>query len=128
MKLTFRRTPVVVGAILLIVAGLAHAFGFAQFEAGLAGVDPETRAGLHAGWLWGSATFIALGVITFGAAHGWSRGLDPRPAVVPTAVALLVFGSVGFVARGMNLHFLGFVALGALLGLPMIGANGEHEG
>lgn len=121
MDVARRSRWLTLGGGLLLVAGVAHAFGFAQFDAGLAGVDPATRAGLHAGWLWGSATFLALGAVVLGAARRWSRGVDPRPAVLPAAGALLLFGGVGFVARGLDPHYLGFVALGTLLAGPVVG-------
>ncbi|MEZ6016893.1 MAG: hypothetical protein R3F49_17370 [Planctomycetota bacterium] len=125
MNIALRCRLVDTAGALLVVAGIAHAFGFAQFDAGLAEVAPDTRGGLHAGWLWGSVTFVALGAITLGASRRWRRAIDPRPTVLPTAIALLVFGGVGFVARGLDPHFLGFVVLGLLVGVPVVGAASD---
>lgn len=120
-----RRSAVLfVGGVLLLLAAVAHGLGFAQFDDGLAAAPADTRAALHVGWLWGSATFAALGVIVLGAVRHWRRhGRDPRAAVAPAAVALVVFGAAAFVARDCNPHFLGFVALGLVLGLPLLGAG-----
>lgn len=112
-----------VGGVLLIAAGAAHATGFAQFDEGLAAAPPATRAGLHAGWLWGSVAFFAFGISVLVAARLWRHGQDPRPSVLPVAVALVGFGACAFVARDCNPHFLGFVGLGLLIGLPMLGAG-----
>lgn len=115
------------GGVLLLLAGIAHAFGFAQFDDGLAHVVADVRAGLHVGWLWGSATFGALGLGVLWAALRWRAGHDPRPAVLPAALALVTFGTAAFVARDLNPHFLGFVGLGLLVGGPVWNAGGPHR-
>lgn len=121
---TRRRARVLfVGGVLLLLASAAHALGWSQFDGRLDQVDAETRAALHAGWLWGSLTFGALGATTALAARRWPRGVDPRPAALPAAAALLVFGAVGFVARGFDPHYLGFVSLSLLVGLPVVGVE-----
>ena len=123
-----RANTLFLGGLLLTGAGVAHALGWAQFDGKLTSVDPDTLSGLHAGWLWGSLTFAALGTVTMLAARRWRSGVDPRATVLPGAAALLVFGAVGFVARGFDPHYLGFVGFAALIGLPVLSGSPAPSG
>lgn len=107
--------------VLLLAASVAHLQGWRQFDAALEGVEPGPLGGLHVGWVWGSVAFAAFGAIVVAAAVGWRRGRDPRPAAVPVALALLAFGLWAYLTREFNPHFLGFVAMGALVGAPLLG-------
>jgi hypothetical protein len=107
---------------LLILAAVAHLFGWAQFDGALAAVEADFVAGLHIGWVWGSTAFAAFGLIVVGAAVGWRRhGRDPRPAAAPVAFALVLFGLWALLYRHFNPHFLGFIAMGVLVGAPLVG-------
>jgi hypothetical protein len=110
--------------LLLLAASVAHFLGWGQFAAPLSGVDPEVAAGLKVGWTWGSVAFATFGTVTLAGALAWRRGAAaPVAAAGPVALALVGFGLWALFHRGFNPHFLGFVALGLLVGLPLLGAR-----
>jgi hypothetical protein len=107
------------GGLLLLASSLAHAgLGWPAMRAALeaAGAPPELRGGLAVGWLFGSVAMAAFGVIVVSIALAALRG--SRASRLPAAVigiAYASFGAWAFLARGGNPHFLGFVAIGALV-------------
>lgn len=124
--MTLRRAVLTFAGVLLLAASMAHFLGWHQFDAALASIEPATDAALHVGWTWGSVCFATFGVIVLGAALRWRRGHDPRPAAAPVAVALVLFGAGALYCRDFNPHFWGFVALGVLVGVPLLGPPGRQ--
>lgn len=117
-----RSWVLVVTGGLLLLASVAHLFGWAQFTDALAALDATATAGLRVGWIWGSFAFAAYGLIVVGAAVGWRRhGRDPRWVAGPVALAFVLFGLWALFYRGFNPHFLVFIAIGVLVGAPLLG-------
>jgi hypothetical protein len=103
----------------LVAAGLAHAFAGwpplrATLEAG--GVDSDVIGALGAGWLFGSAAMLAFGAALVAMAGDVRRGASGSTAPAwAIAAALAGFGVAAWVLRDFNPHFLGFMAMGALV-------------
>ena len=105
-----RRWLLGVAGGLLVLASVAHFFGWAQFDGSLDAVDGDVAAALRIGWVWGSAAFATFGALVLWAAAGWHPGgRDPRPAAAPVAAALVLFGLWALFYRHFNPHFLAFV-------------------
>ncbi|MSR47541.1 MAG: hypothetical protein EXS13_10855 [Planctomycetes bacterium] len=88
----------IVAGALFLASPAAHAFlGFPPQREVLAraSVDTDTATSLAVGWYFGSAAMVAFGAIALAA----------------------------FLACEMNPHFLGFIAMGALLGVGSFGAR-----
>jgi hypothetical protein len=109
----------------MVVAAIAHgAAGWPEILLGLraAGVSADLTGALGAGWLFGSATMTASGLIVLVAAVRLRRGdRSGLAAARIVAVAFVAFGTLALVFRGFSPHFAGFVALGCLAGCPLLG-------
>ena len=111
-------TILVLGA-LIFAAGFAHALGgwpplSAELEA--AGVDAGIRGALGAGWMFGSASMWGFGVLVVVSFFHLRRGVRlARWVALIVGLVFLLFGAGDYLARGLNPHFLAFVAVGALL-------------
>jgi len=108
--------------LLMIAAAAAHATAGGmglRSELAAAGAGPALALDATAGWYLGSATMATLGAIVVMAARRWRQG-DPSALSYALAVAVcyVAFGAAAFVATGWHPHFLGFVALGLLAGVP----------
>ena len=111
-----RKTLGVLGGVLLLASGLAHAFlGWPPLGAALAeaGVGEELAGALAVGWLFGSMAMIVFGLVVLRIAL---RDVDPC-TVRFIALGYLVFGVAAWLARDLNPHFLLFVGIGVLLAL-----------
>lgn len=107
-----------------VLAAVAHAAGgWPAMEAALrtASAPEPLIGGLAAGWYFGSAAMAAFGILVFRAGARLARE-DPSglPTVRVIAATYVLFGIGAFLARGLNPHFLGFVAMGLLAGLPAL--------
>jgi len=104
---------------LLALSSLAHAFlGWPALRPALqaAQVDERLIGALAVGWYFGSVAMLVFGVIVLQAALRAARGHQVETAPVRAiAVAYVLFGLTAFVCRGLNPHFLFFVACGALV-------------
>jgi hypothetical protein len=115
--------PVV--GVFLLLSSLAHAFlGWPQIRGELeaAGAPSNLVGAIAAGWYFGSAAMAALGAIVLLSWRELSRQKSmAQAAAVVVAVAYLLFGTLAFLLRSFNPHFMiGFVAPGILLGIPAV--------
>jgi hypothetical protein len=79
-------------------------------------IDPEIRAALPIGWIWGSACMAGLGALTFGCLPGLRRGeRSARTALATGGLIWLLFGAGALAWTWPETHFLGFVVLGGLV-------------
>jgi hypothetical protein len=123
-----RRRPnwtLVLAGVLLLASAAGHGIaGWAALRAELAAasVPADLAGGIGAGWQFGTAAFLAFGVVAFFAGLSAGRASSHLyVALLPIAAACAGFGAVYLVARA-ELFFLLFVVLGALVGA---GAAGE---
>lgn len=122
-----RANVVLLAGVLMLISAAAHAgLGWPPLHAilGEGGVDEGTIGALGAGWLWGSVSMAAFGVVTVMAGLRMRRG--DRSLVGPVAaiaVGYLLFGVAALLVRGSP-HFLLFVATGLLVGLPLLPGGG----
>lgn len=117
-----------IAGALIAVAALPHALlGWPPQRAALLerGVSAEVIGALSAGWHFGSAAMVALGSVVLASARRLARGDRGGVAsILAVAIAYVGFGVGACVLRHGNPHFLGFVALGLLAGLPLLGRPG----
>lgn len=104
---------------LLCLSAAAHALGgWPAFDGPLrqSGLDPELRAGLAAGWYFGSVAMLVFAAIVLHAAWRLARGeaIDRVP-LLATGIGYAAFGLAAFVLRDFRPHFLLFVLTGALV-------------
>jgi hypothetical protein len=106
--------------LLILASACAHGFlGWPLFRGRLqtAGVEPDVVAALAAGWYSGSASMLAFGGIVLQQAVRQPTGMAVQPGPLwVVAAAYLAFGSLAFVLRDLNPHFLAFVVTGVLVG------------
>ena len=120
-----------VGGILLVASAGAHAFAGWPPQRDMlvqAGTDAELVAGLTLGWYFGSVAMLAFGVVVL--RDAWL--LKRNPAHAPGAAAIigvgyLAFGMRALFYRGFNPHFLGFVAIGLVIGIPALLGRGARR-
>jgi hypothetical protein len=110
------------GGIVLLASSAAHAFlGWPPLRGALvaASVPADLVAALGVGWIFGSTAMLTFGVLVTGLAIDVLRGGNPTlwPAAI-VGIAYVLFGTVAFLARGRNPHFLLFVVTGLLV-LPL---------
>jgi hypothetical protein len=120
-----------VSGLLMIAAAAAHATaGATGLRAALAeaGAGPGLVLDAIAGWYLGSATMATLGTIVVMAARRWRQG-DPSALSYALAVSLcyVAFGAAAFVASGWHVHFLGFIVLGLLAGVPALAGRSRRS-
>lgn len=105
-------------AAFLFLSAFAHALlGWPEVAKTLrgAGLAADFVAGQAAGWFFGSLAMAVFGVLTLTSLARFRRGRDPmRGAMTTVGLAYCLFGSVAFVLRDFELHFLGFLTIGAL--------------
>ncbi len=119
MSIKARAIAGVTGGLLLVVSSAAHTFaGWPQLRGVLtgAGVDPAIVGALAVGWVFGSVSMLAFGVIVLRAGIRMARGreFDRAPVIVIGSIYAL-FGVVAFLSRALNPHFLLFILNGALV-------------
>jgi hypothetical protein len=119
--------PVVLGGVLMVVSAVAHALlGWPVQRGGLGvlGTPSDLVSSLSAGWYFGSVSMTAFGALTLIAGGRMKRHDFSGVAFVRVvAAAYIIFGCAAFIVQGFNPHFLGFVALGGLAGIPVIGLS-----
>lgn len=115
---------VIVAGVLMILSSVAHAvLGWAAMRQELqaAGAPLGLVGGLSVGWHFGSVAMATFGLILILCGSRLRR--HDRSALAPVrviAAAYVLFGLAAYFARHFNSHFLIFVALGALAGLPVL--------
>jgi len=120
-----RGTVLQIAGALTLLSVIPHAFlAWPSFRRDLlaTGVDPNVVGALAAGWMFGSTAMVVFGVLGLVAGARLRRG-DRSGVTVMRIVALayVLFGAAAFVARGMNPHFMYFVAIGVLIAAPLTG-------
>ena len=103
---------------LLLLSAIPHALlGWPPIEGQLraGGADPGLIGGLSVGWHFGSVAMVALGAATLLAARDVLVSSSARLIPLCIGLAYTLFGLVAFLYRSYSLHFLSFIAIGALL-------------
>jgi hypothetical protein len=115
----------IVGGLLIAASSFAHAFaGWPPLREALVatGVGADLLGALAAGWIFGSVAMLVLGLLAaLDGARLRAGTATSLAAARLVGLAYLAFGLAAYVARDLNPHFLGFVALGLLVGLPALG-------
>lgn len=115
---------IVLAASMMIVSAFAHAFaGWPAQQAPLvaAGVDAKLIDSLALGWIWGSVSMLAFGVLVLLMVPGIRAGArSARLACHGVASGYLVFGIGATIASWPNVHFLLFFVLGAILSASVL--------
>lgn len=120
-----RGTVLQIAGALTLLSVIPHAFlAWPSFRRDLltTGVDPNVVGALAAGWMFGSTAMVVFGLLGLVSGARLRRG-DRSGVTVMRLVALayVLFGATAFVARGMNPHFMYFVAIGVLIAAPLTG-------
>lgn len=114
------------GVLMLLSAGAHAGLGLPMMRGALQNVHAgaDLVAGFSTGWLLGSVGMATFGLIVIVSALRLRRhdlsGLVPIRII---AAAYLVFGIGAYVALNFESHFLGFIGIGLLAGLPTVGAK-----
>jgi len=106
------------GMVLLLSAAAHATLGWPAMRGALdaTGAPEDLVGALAAGWYFGSVAMAVFGAIALLATLRSARAEDPAPGIVfAIATGYLSFGTVAFIVRGLNPHFLLFVATGLLL-------------
>ncbi len=120
-----RTVVLLLAGILMLLASFAHALaGWPHFatELGASGAPADLLVPLSIGWHWGSAAMGAFGLIVLTAA--WKRWRGDRSgawAVKWVAACWMLFGLATNVKFGFSGHFVGFMVVGALAWVPLLG-------
>jgi hypothetical protein len=119
-----RTAALYTSAGILLLSSVAHGvLGWkAQAEAlQQINASADLLGGLAAGWLFGSASMAAFGVILIGAARRLSRGDTAIATYVgPIAAAYLIYGVAAFVVLDFEPHFFVFIVPGLLAAFSLI--------
>jgi hypothetical protein len=118
---------VLLAGVLMMLSSVAHALlGWPAMRSDLqkAGAGPDLTAGLAAGWYFGSVAMLTFGVITLICGLRLRRG-DSSGALPVQVIGAgyVLFGLVAGLARNFNPHFLAFIVIGLLAGLPALGVR-----
>ena len=107
--------------ILVILSSFAHAFlGWPAMHDVLqtTNTNSDLIGAMSVGWHFGSVAMFTFGcIILFTAVEVWQEKNVQRGYIFIISLAYLLFGSVVFVVRNYNTHFLLFVITGVLTGL-----------
>lgn len=128
MSSHWRNNLLLVTGALVVAASIAHGFaGWPENRAALvaAGAADDLVEGLGAGWLFGSATMAAFGVIAILTALARRRGRSaPASTIYCMAAAFIAFGIGSCIGFHVGPHFIAFIVLGTMLaiGAPAPGA------
>lgn len=128
----FRAILATVGAVLLLASSAAHAFvgGPAlSRELSNAGAGADLVHTVMAGWYFGSVCMLVFGLIAaWHAGDFWRRSNRSTAGLMLVGLGYLGFGLGAYLTSGGHPHFLGFMGIGAVVGLagwPRMGANGR---
>lgn len=103
-------------ALLLLASAYAHgALGWPAIQETLAGtsVGPDVVGALAVGWYFGSASMLAFGLIVLlQTSRLLKRDRPDAGSLWVIAAIYLLFGTVAYVTRDFNSHFLLFIGTG----------------
>lgn len=121
-----------IAGVLTLLSVIPHAFlAWPAFRRDLlaGGTDPNVVGALAAGWMFGSTAMVVFGILGLVAGARLRRG-DRSGVTVMRIIALayVLFGAAAFVARGMNPHFMYFVAIGVIIAAPLTGLSARDGG
>jgi hypothetical protein len=122
-----RGVLVLLAGVLMMLSSVAHALlGWPAMRSELqkAGASPDLTAGLAAGWHFGSVAMLTFGVVTLICGLRLRRG-DASGALPAQVIGAgyVLFGVAACFARNFNPHFLPFIVVGLLAGLPTLGVR-----
>jgi hypothetical protein len=116
----------IAGTFMLLSAGAHAILGWeAQRESlGVLGTPADQVARLSAGWHFGSVAMAAFGIAMLICGFRLKRRDYSGIAMVRiVAAAYVIYGVAAYITFDYEPSFLGFVALGALAGLPVMGQS-----
>jgi small-conductance mechanosensitive channel len=119
-----RSRLLILGGLLLIATGIAHALvAWPLMRRALESYDcPDELIGdLAAGWTFGSVALITFGFLVV--CDGWRARSGQRVAIASSTTigaALVAFGVMSWMMVNLRPHFLAYVGLGLLVGLPCL--------
>ena len=110
-----------VAGFFLVASAAAHALlGWPQVREALKGfqVEPQLVGALAAAWYFGSISMLGFGLILLSQARCKLAGKPVQLGPTWTIAALYAaFGTVAFILRDYNPHFLLFVCTGAVVAI-----------
>jgi hypothetical protein len=121
----------IVGGLLLVATGLAHALAaWPPLRRSLESYEcpGELIGAVAAGWTFGSVALLTFGFLV--ACDGWRLRRGQRVVVASSSTigaAVLTFGVMAWMMVDLRPHYLTFVALGLLVGLPCLARSAEHR-
>jgi hypothetical protein len=126
-----RAIAALVAGCLLVLSSMAHAFlGWPAVLAELNEINASAEfiSGLRAGWLFGSTSMLAFGLIVLVYAVQLWRGKDAerKPSAI-IAVCYLIFGIGAFFTTNFDPHFIGFIVIGLIVGFASTGIGKRVE-
>lgn len=105
--------------LLIFALGFAHSLaGWPPLEKALttAGIDPQISGALQVGWLFGSGSMHAFGILVVLSFFSLRKGIaSARQVPIIVGLLYLIFGASASLFRHFNAHFAIFMALGVLL-------------
>jgi hypothetical protein len=120
-----RSYVVLFAGAMMVLSSIPHAaLGWPAMRGELQrlGAGADLVGGLGAGWMFGSFSMAALGLIVVMGALRFRKGdTSGRASILVAAACYLSFGLAAFFLRDFNPGFLLFVVNGILAGAPALG-------